>query len=265
MHTHPYDTEGFPSYFAYGITTIAVMHGSAPVLDWRQLVRSGRLEGPTIYSASPSVNGYPPGNPLFISVQDTAEARRVAREQKQAGYDFIKAYSFLNPDVYAALLDEANRVGIPVVGHIPWQVGTDGVLKAGQRNVAHVEEFFQDGDIPDDSMPVIARRVKNAGVTVTANLFAYADYLRTIASIGDVLNDPEMQFASPAQYSEKIPTSNRATNRSDLVGFAKFLRERRVRFQMFIRALSTAGVPILVGTDTETFGFPGQSAYLELL
>jgi hypothetical protein len=72
-----------------------------------------------------------------------------------------------------------------------------------------------------------------------------------------VLHDPEMRYASPAQLSEKLPTSNRATNRPDLPGFAKFLRERLVRFQMLLRAFVEAGVPVLVGTDTETFGFPG--------
>jgi imidazolonepropionase-like amidohydrolase len=265
MHTHPYDTEGFASYLAYGITTIAVMHGFPAVLDWRDKQRRGVLDGPTIYSASPTVNGFPPGNPQFISVQDTIEARAVARDQKTNGYDFIKAYSMLNADVYDALLDEAKRVHIPVVGHIPWQMDYAHVIDKGQSNVAHIEEFFQNGDIPDDSMPAIARRVKASGATVTANLFAYADYLHTIDDIQAVLHDPEMRYASPAQYSEKLPTSNRATNRRDLPGFAKFLRERRVRFQKLLRAFRDAGVPILVGTDTETFGFPGQSAYLEML
>ncbi len=264
MHVHPYDTEGFVSYLAYGITTIGVMHGSPAVLDWRRRQRSGTLDGPTVYTASPTVNGYPPGNPMFISVQDTQTARRVAAAQQRQAYDFIKAYSFLNPDVYDALLDEAHRVGIAVVGHIPYQVGYGGVLADGQANVAHIEEFFQDGDVPDDSMPVIAARVKQAGMTVTANLFAYIDYLRTIADLQQVLHDPEMAYASPAQLSEKLPTSNRATNRPNLQSFAQFLRTRLDRFKKLVREFERAGVPILVGTDTETFGFPGQSAQLEM-
>jgi hypothetical protein len=264
MHAHPYDTEGFASYLAYGVTTIGVMHGSPPVLDWRARQRAGTLDGPTIYTASPTVNGYPPANPLFIAVQDTQAARRVAAAQKRIGYDFIKAYSFLNRDVYDALLVEAHRVGIPVVGHIPFQVGYTRVLAAGQSNVAHIEEFFQSGDVPDDSMPLIAERVRRAGTTVTANLFAYIDYLRTIADIQQVLHDPEMQYASPAQLSEKLPTSNRATNRPNLQGFAEFLRTRLERFRKLLREFNKAGVPILVGTDTETFGFPGQSAQLEM-
>ena len=263
MHAHLYDTEGFASYLAHGVTTVANLHGSPPALRWRERLRAGTLDGPTLYTSGPSVNGYPPGNPLFVAVQEPGAARAIAREQRAAGYDFVKAYGFLNADVYAALVDEAGRVGIPVVGHIPRQVGLDGVLAAGQANIAHVEEFFQRGDVPDDSMPALARRVKDAGVTVTANLFAYSDYLRNIADLPGVLADPEMRYASPALFSEKIPTSNRG-NRPNPQEFAAFLRERRVRFQAMVRALRAAGVPILLGTDTEVFGFPGQSAQLEL-
>ena len=263
MHVHLYDTEGFPSYLAHGVTTIANLHGSPPILRWRERLRAGTLEGPTLYTSGPSVNGYPPGNPLFVAVQDAEAARAVAREQRAAGYDFIKAYSFLNADVYRALVDEARRVGIPVVGHIPRQVGTNAVLASGQVNVAHVEEFFQRGELPDDSMPALARRVKDAGIAVTANLYAYADYLRSIADLPGVLADPEARYASPALFSEKIPTSNRSI-RPNQQEFANFLRTQRVRFQKFVRALRDAGVPILLGTDTEVFGLPGQSAQMEL-
>src|SRR5688500_11599291 len=68
MHVHPYDTDGLPPYLAYGVTTIAVMHGSPAVVEWRDRIRRGELTGPTIYTAGPSINGYPAGNPLFVSV-----------------------------------------------------------------------------------------------------------------------------------------------------------------------------------------------------
>jgi tetratricopeptide (TPR) repeat protein len=74
-----------------------------------------------------------------------------------------------------------------------------------------------------------------------------------------------MRYASAAQYSEKIPTSNRALNRPNLEAFASFLEQRRQRFRRLSRILADSGVPLLVGTDTEIFGFPGHSAYLELL
>ena len=52
----------------------------------------------------------------------------------------------------AALVDEAKRLEIPVLGHIPFPVGLQGVLASGQVNIAHVEEFFQTGDIEDSKI-----------------------------------------------------------------------------------------------------------------
>ena len=55
-------------------------------------------------------------------------------------------------------------------------------------------------------MREIVKGANAAGITVIATLSGYADYLRAIRDLRGVLSDPEMRFASPAAYSEKIPT-----------------------------------------------------------
>ena len=257
MHVHPYDTDGLPSYLAHGVTTIAVMHGSPPVLDWRDRIRRGTLAGPTIYSAGPSVNGYPPANPLFVSVEDPGAARAVVAEQHAAGYDFVKIYSMLNPSEFAAIINEARRLGMPVVGHIPFQVGWRGVMEQGQAGIAHVEEFFNAG-IQDSEFVSVAATAAKHRTAVTANLYAYSEMLAESGDLPKLLADPEMRFHSPAGLSEKLPSSNRSL-RSDQAGFNAFLTRQLPRMRRLVKALHDAGAPVLVGTDTETFGFPGQS------
>ncbi|HEX2077166.1 MAG TPA: amidohydrolase family protein [Longimicrobium sp.] len=262
MHAHPYDTDGFPSYLYHGVTTVAVMHGSPASLEWRRRVRSGEVVGPTVYTAGPTVNGYPAGNPLFVSVEAPEEARAVVREQRAAGYDFVKIYSMLNPGEYRAIVDEGRRQGIAVLGHLPWQVPLDEVLAGGQANVAHVEEYFN-VDVADSAFATVAAWTSAGGVSVTANLFAYADYIRSIEDLPGVLRDPEMRFHSPAGLSEKLPSSNRSI-RADPADFEAYLRRQQPRMRTLTRTLSDAGVLIMPGTDTETFGFPGESLHLEL-
>lgn len=262
MHAHPYDTDGFPSYLYHGVTTIAVMHGSPASLEWRRGVRSGEVVGPTVYTAGPTVNGYPAGNPLFVSVEDPEEARAVVREQRAAGYDFVKIYSMLNPGEYRAIVDEGRRQGIAVLGHLPWQVPLDEVLAGGQANVAHVEEYFN-VDVADSAFDTVAGWTRAGGVSVTANLFAYADYLRAIEDLPGILRDPEMRFHSPAGLSEKLPASNRSI-RPDPAGFEAYLRRQQPRMRALTRMLNEAGVLVMSGTDTETFGFPGESLHGEL-
>lgn len=261
MHAHPYDTDGFPSYLAWGVTTIAVMHGSPSSVDWREGVRSGRLAGPTVYTAGPSVNGYPAGNPLFVAVETEEAARAVVREQKAAGYDFVKIYSMLNPREYRAILDEARRQRVAVIGHLPWYIPMDSLMAGGQA-VAHVEEFFNAG-IADSLFERTAGQARAGGVAVTANLFAYADYLHAIEDLPGVLADPEMRYHSPAGLSEKLPSSNRSI-RSDPAGFEAYLRRQQPRMRRLVRVLQDSGVVVMAGTDTETFGYPGQSLLGEL-
>ncbi|MFL5539853.1 MAG: amidohydrolase family protein [Longimicrobiaceae bacterium] len=262
MHVHPYDRDGLPSYLAHGVTTIAVMHGFPEVVGWREAVRRGELMGPAIYTAGPSVNGYPPGNVLFVSVEDPEEARAVVREQHAAGYDFVKVYSMLDPPEYAAVLDEARRLRMPVFGHIPWQVGWKGAIEQGQGAIAHVEEFFNAG-IQDSSFAEAARLAKAHGTAVTANLYAYSEMLSESWNLPRLLGDPEMRFHSPAGLSEKLRANNRAV-RPNAADFDGYLLRQLPRMRRLVKMLHDAGVPIFGGTDTETFGFPGESLLGEL-
>ena len=262
MHVHPYDTDGLPSYLAFGVTTIAVMHGFPAALEWRDRIKRGELAGPTIYSAGPSVNGYPAGNPLFVSVEDPDEARAVVAGQHRAGYDFVKIYSMLNPSEYSAILAEATRRKMPVFGHIPWQVGWRGIIEQGQAGVAHVEEFFNAG-IQDSMFTEAAQLAAKHGTAVTANLYAYSEMLAESGDLPKLLRDPEMRFHSPAGLSEKLPSSNRSL-RPNQADFNGYLTRQLPRMRRLVKLFREAGAPVFPGTDTETFGFAGQSLHGDL-
>jgi hypothetical protein len=267
MHVHLYDADQFIHYIAHGVTTIAVLNGSPAVLRWRNANLSGALMGPTIYTAGPIVDGVPAGNPTFLSVATPDEGRRAVRQITRDGYDFVKAYFALAPATYAAITDEARRQRIPVVGHIPAAVGVDGVLNGrGQSMVVHAEEFFRervDSARREARMREMVKGVKAAGITVIPNLSAYADYLRAIRDLRGVLTDPEMRFASPAAYSEKIPNHHRSV-RPNQEQFRLGVERGLAQFRVFTKMLSDAEVPLLLGTDTEGFGFAGQSLHEDL-
>lgn len=70
-----------------------------------------------------------------------AEGRRIVAEQADMGFRFVKVYNALAPDVYAAIVAEAGRRGMPVVGHIPDAVSIEAAVRAGQRSVEHFNGF----------------------------------------------------------------------------------------------------------------------------
>lgn len=139
MHVHLYDTDGFVSYLAYGITTVANLNGEPADIRWRDQVQRGELVGPTVYTAGPSINGNPPGNSGFTAVETADQARAEVRRQFDLGYDFIKVYSTLPAPAYAAILAEAKAHHMGVLGRVPFEVGLKGVLQSGwQSNIAHL-------------------------------------------------------------------------------------------------------------------------------
>ena len=265
MHVHLYDAQGFPSYLACGFTTLADLNGSPDVLAWRDAVARRALRGPTLYTTGPSLNGYPPGNPQFVALEDPQAARRVVAAQRSAGYDLIKVYNTLPEPVYEAILTEAAAERRPVIGHVPWDVGVERALAGYQSNVAHMEELasYFDAEPSPSSIAALTRAVVASGDYVTPNLFTYADYLRSVEDLDATLRDPALRNASPAALSEKLPLNNRSI-RPDPAGFAARLREGQALFRTLTRAFSDAGVPLLLGTDTEIFGLAGLSGLSEL-
>ena len=61
MHTHLYAFENDPAhlllYLKHGVTTIRSLNGEKNNLDWRERIKAGKLQGPTIYTSGPVVSG----------------------------------------------------------------------------------------------------------------------------------------------------------------------------------------------------------------
>ncbi len=124
----------FRLYLANGVTTIRCFGPSGKtgkyVLKWRDEIQSGKRIGPQIYTCGPILRG-PVRHP-----------ERVVIKQKYQGFDFIKLYSYLSPGEYHEAMNTARKLKRYTAGHIPFQVGLDGVITAGMDEIAHVEELF---------------------------------------------------------------------------------------------------------------------------
>jgi amidohydrolase family protein len=139
-----------PIYLAYGITTVMNMgdvsdRRASTQLEWRAKINSGEMLGPTIYTSGPFVNEPRVTTPQEVEQDIVAQARK--------GYDFIKFHEIpcirslvppgectttgLSLAAYRQMVNTANRVGIPLIGHAPFTLGGDEMLRAKQ-SIAHV-------------------------------------------------------------------------------------------------------------------------------
>lgn len=125
---------------ANGVTATRLMIGTPEQLALRRDVREGRVVGPQLWVSSPQLAGRPYDNGIAVTTPE--EARAAVRRVAEAGYDFVKLTLFIPPPVYDAVVDEAARRGIRVVGHVEPQVGVARALAAGQP-IEHLDAYLE--------------------------------------------------------------------------------------------------------------------------
>ena len=150
MHVHLFSDDEFPDalaedelkiMIAHGVTTIRLMTGTPEQLVLRKRSAAGEILAPTIYAASPQFTGRKSTNAHVVTTE--AEARAAVKKSKEDGYDFIKVTTFLKPEVYEAIVDEATKQKIRIVGHADSRsVGLQRALKAKQQ-IEHLDSYLE--------------------------------------------------------------------------------------------------------------------------
>ncbi len=67
---------------------------------------------------------------------------QIVIRQKYQHFDFIKIYAYVTRQEYHTILSTAQKLNMYTAGHIPFQVGLDGVLSEGMNEIAHIEELI---------------------------------------------------------------------------------------------------------------------------
>jgi len=257
MHTHVDRKEMLPLFLAAGVTTVLNMGLASPefVTVTRDEIRKGSVVGPRVFAAF-MIDGPGDPGPEYVALCEI-DARAAVARAKLIGYDFIKVYSRLQPDVYAAVLEEAKKQNIAAVGHIPSAVGLEKSLAQGQIMIAHAEEYYKTyfQNKPDDArIPGAVELTRRTGAYVTPNLSFFAVLTNALADPQTVdrrMAEPDIEFLPPDIRGNWLAA--RPAKASD-----RFVPELAT-LKKLTRALSEAGVPLLTGTDSPAGLIPGTS------
>lgn len=255
-----------------GVTTVRNMLGNAGHLALRDRINRGKLVAPTIFTA---------GAPLLGSNIPSPEAAvRVVTAQKNAGYDLIKVHENLSPETYRSIIETADKVGIPVAGHVTATVGLDLALKSSQTSIEHLDSYIQfiiaddspvkptgsqiqTGEVlnhvDDRKLFAVIRATKDANVWNTPTL-ALFEIIASGKKIEDLLNLPEMRYASPAARSYFVKQKQETTGISQQNG-EKFTQLRH----RITRELQKAGAKLVAGSDPgQFFLVAGFATHMEI-
>ncbi len=282
MHAHvpPVDDiepmkEVLTLFVANGITTIRGMLGHPRHLELRSKIQTGEILGPHFYTTGPSFNGQ--------SVKTAEQGTDMVRQQKKAGYDYLKLHPGLTKETFGAIARTAKEVNIPFVGHVSFDVGVWRATDAGYSSIDHLDGFIE-GLVPGietmneqqvglfglfvadkadtTQIPKLMNALKSKQVWVVPTQ-ALAERWFSSIKAEDFLKAPEMVYMKLEvrnnwTKSKQDLQSNPSYNEAKVTYFIHLRRK-------LIRACQQNGVGLLLGSDApQVFNVPGFSAHQEL-
>jgi hypothetical protein len=289
-------------YVANGVTQIRELIGETFHLKWREEIEEGRL-GPDMFITSPRLGtfGLVPGwfmswSQRFDNIRSPASAPNAVARYQKMGYDGIKVYSHLSPEVYQALCQAADSLDVPVTGHVPFRTSLEDVYTSSQSDIAHFEEIMnalnrefgyyrnETADsflrYVDKRMPDVTRQLLDHDMYVTSSMWGTEQLVAQKFALDSTLEAIPLEYVNPGlvEWSTMVPRGglgwlpevNRYQMPPDLTPEEQ--AGRRLHWETYIAAeqrvgahLIEAGVPIMVGTDANLpVKVPGFSIHNEL-
>lgn len=277
-HIHLNDELELAAYLAHGVTGVRNMSGYPFHLRLTERAAKGQLLAPDFITTGAILNS-PGPNQLILqtTVNSADEARLAVQRQHRAGFRHIKVYSNLTLEAFDAVIEEAQLLGMTVSGHspegersagmprsVPFSIAWEASLGRGLTTLEHIETIVWHGlrdNLNREQMAALAATLAQSGEAVTPTLYAHKRLVLIAESQGaylsrpgsDMINPLVTWFASDAQqfWSHMDPSAYEAPHAEFFLTATGLLHE--------------AGVPLLTGTDSGSFGIiPGASVTREL-
>jgi imidazolonepropionase-like amidohydrolase len=270
MHVHFDGAErerDLPLYVANGVTTVRNMRGTPAHVAMRERIARGELVGPTMYTAGP----YPD------RIAATVDVDQIVREQKAAGYDFIKVHDHGFPrDRYVQLARSARAHGMPLLGHVPKEVGVETAVREGHQTIEHVENLMQtyfDMQLDTTRFGALVESLRGSRTCVVPTLVVFGYVVRHMEEFPDLARlqaRPELRFVREELRSAWVPERNSYVRRglgreAEMPRITERTRQQFDFMQAMTRALHAGGIPLGAGSDAGIpYTLPGYSLVEEL-
>lgn len=277
-----------PLFVANGVTGVRDMGGELDtLLAWRSQVAAGTLLGPRMVIAGPMLDGPKSRFPSSLSIATPEEGRKAVDDLKARGVDFIKAQSFIPRQPYFAVVDEAKKQGMVLVGHVPDAIRASEASDSGQKSIEHLTGIFEGCSTAGNEDKYLNGQVKRLPKTYLET-FDQAACNQLIARMSrngtwlvptlvwergqwlvddiDTSQDPLRQFAPVSWQQKSWPTFTKGIL-TELDTDSVVYRRQFVQKEFeIVAAMHRAGVQLLAGTDTAAAVdvLPGFSLHTEL-
>jgi imidazolonepropionase-like amidohydrolase len=255
MHAHFEQVEWGPIYLATGVTTARDVGNEREfIVAARDAIAAGQGIGPRLVMAG-VVDGSGPFSLGVIRVDTPEQAREQVQKYKAAGFQQIKIYSSVKPDILKVITAEAHRLGMTVTGHIPFGMNAIQGIEAGMDQINHVEYITPlMVDAKSQTIDPDAPNVKRVIKLLLDHHTVVDDTLALMEIILHPLDHPISGFEPgilrvAPELQEALGTMGASPPKAE---------QSAATFRAMVatvRILHQAGVPIVAGTDQTVPGF----------
>lgn len=149
-----------PLYLAAGVTAVRDCAGdiSLEVLAWKQAIDAGKLQGPTIFTSGPKLEGPKSIWPGDLEIANEKEMYQALDSLKKLKVDFIKITdNALDPALFLSSIKASRKMGWKVSGHAPVHYTLQELSDAGLSTVEHLSYLLRAASKEEERI-TIARR-----------------------------------------------------------------------------------------------------------
>lgn len=283
-----------PLYLAHGITTVRDAGGDLTpnIMQWRQAVLRGEIDGPFIFTSGPKLDGTDPTWEGSIELTSVDEVSAALDSLENIGVDYVKTYDSSIPgEVYLEVIRQSEQRGLKVTGHMPMTVMIDDAIEAGLDGIDHLYYVMKGTSSKEDEIVAAVKdgemgfwaavrelmesydaekadafyrklAEENVAIVPTLHIDDVLSYLHEV----DHSDDDFLQYI-PDDLEETYQRRLRSAQRRSESAIA-FEEEMNQFFKQMVKDLQDAGVLLLAGSDSGAFNsfvYPGLSLHEELL
>ncbi len=269
MHSHFEQVEWGPTYLAAGVTTVRDVGNEFEFITAvRDAIKQGRGLGPHLLLAG-IIDGESKSAWGLIRASTAAEAQAAVARYHAAGFQQIKIYSSVEPEIVKAISAEAHKSGMTVTGHIPEGMNAFQAIEAGMDQINHVQYLLPimrprsfrplqgapppplDFQTPEAQKALEFLKSHNTVIDPTLAIFEWS------------LHPASKPYSSIEPGAAKVPPqlAGAINNTGVPPGAVAQASAIMDRYLAIVGALHKAGITVVAGTDQVV---PGHSLYREI-
>jgi hypothetical protein len=274
MHVHINAGDDGLLHIAAGVTNARDMgNDTISVLELKRKFADGSLIGPRLMLAGLIDGSGPYQVPTGLLADDEASVRRDVDWYAAHGYEQIKVYSSMKPELVPAIIAEAHAKGLRVSGHVPAYMTASQVVKLGFVEVQHANMLllnFMD-TVKDTRTMARFKAVGAAGKDLDLQSPQVRAFVKLFKDHGTDIDPTLTTFegmftARPGQLDpNQAPIADRMPPQVQRSFYAGGLpvpegmdqryRDSFTEMKGIVKTMYDAGVPIVAGTDNGPVGF----------